>query len=63
MSRISHTESAHPLVEATGLVKTFEDFWLRPKARAVDGIDFEIRPNEILDCLDQMDLGKVPRSN
>ena len=27
-------------VEAVGLTKVFSDFWLRAKARAVDGIDF-----------------------
>ena len=58
MSRTSQTESAHPLVEATGLVKIFEDFWLRSKARAVDGIDFEIRPNEIFGLLGPNGSGK-----
>ena len=58
MSRISSSESSHPLVEATGLVKTFEDFWLRSKARAVDGIDFEIRPNEIFGLLGPNGSGK-----
>ena len=32
-----------PVVQAVGLTKMFRDFWQRPKARAVNGIDFEIR--------------------
>ena len=37
------SEQARPIVEAIGLTKDFSDFWMRSKARAVDGIDFEIR--------------------
>ena len=33
-----------PVVQAVGLTKMFRDFWQRPKARAVNGIDFEIKP-------------------
>ena len=33
-----------PVVQAVGLTKMFRDFWCRPKARAVNGIDFEIKP-------------------
>ena len=33
-----------PVVRAVGLTKVFRDFWGRPKARAVNDIDFEIRP-------------------
>ncbi len=47
-----------PIVEASGLVKTFRDFWMRDKARAVDGIDFEIRPNELFGLLGPNGSGK-----
>ncbi len=47
-----------PVVEASGLVKTFRDFWMRDKARAVDGIDFEIRPNELFGLLGPNGSGK-----
>ena len=43
--------SIQTVVEAEGLVKTFSDFWLRAKARAVDGVTFEIRPHEIFGLL------------
>ncbi len=50
--------ASQPIVEAVGLVKVFDDFWLRAKARAVDGIDFEIRPNEIFGLLGPNGSGK-----
>ncbi len=50
--------SQQPIVEAAGLVKVFDDFWMRAKARAVDGIDFEIRPNEIFGLLGPNGSGK-----
>lgn len=50
--------NAPGIVEAAGLVKTFRDFWMRDKARAVDGIDFEIRPNELFGLLGPNGSGK-----
>jgi ABC-type multidrug transport system ATPase subunit len=38
-------------VQAVGLTKVFTDFWMRAKAVAVDGIDFEIRQHEIFGLL------------
>jgi len=38
-----NTNPAEVVVRATGLTKVFKDFWGRPKARAVDNVDFEIR--------------------
>ena len=40
-----------PVVRAVGLTKVFRDFWGRPKARAVNDIDFEIRPGEVVGLL------------
>ena len=50
--------SGMPIVEAAGLTKVFSDFWMRAKARAVDNIDFEIRPNEIFGLLGPNGSGK-----
>ena len=47
-----------PIVEAVGLSKVFRDFWMRTKARAVDHIDFEIRPGEIFGLLGPNGSGK-----
>ena len=47
-----------PIVQAVGLTKVFRDFWMREKARAVDGIDFEIHPNEIFGLLGPNGSGK-----
>ena len=46
------------VVEAAGLTKVFTDFWMRAKARAVDGIDFEIRRHEIFGLLGPNGSGK-----
>ncbi len=46
------------IVEAVGLTKVFSDFWLRAKARAVDGIDFDIRRGEIFGLLGPNGSGK-----
>ena len=45
-------------VQAVGLTKVFTDFWMRAKAVAVDGIDFEIRQHEIFGLLGPNGSGK-----
>jgi ABC-2 type transport system ATP-binding protein len=49
---------AEKIVQAIGLTKVFSDFWMRAKARAVDGIDFEIRRGEIFGLLGPNGSGK-----
>ncbi len=41
-----------------GLTKVFKDFWNRPKARAVDGVDFEVRRGEVFGLLGPNGSGK-----
>jgi ABC-2 type transport system ATP-binding protein len=46
------------VVVARGLTKVFKDFWGRDKARAVDGVDFSIRPGEVFGLLGPNGSGK-----
>lgn len=47
-----------PVVEAVGLCKIFRDFWGRPKARAVNGIDFTVRQGQVFGLLGPNGSGK-----
>lgn len=52
------TSNSVSVVSATNLRKIFYDFWRRPKVKAVDGIDFEIRPGEVYGLLGPNGSGK-----
>jgi ABC-2 type transport system ATP-binding protein len=46
------------VVSVRGLTKVFKDFWNRPKARAVDNIDFDVRRGEVFGLLGPNGSGK-----
>ncbi|MEW6301971.1 MAG: ABC transporter ATP-binding protein [Verrucomicrobiota bacterium] len=46
------------VVSVRGLTKTFKDFWGRPKARAVDNVDFQVRRGEVFGLLGPNGSGK-----
>ncbi len=47
-----------PIVTVRGLTKIFKDFWGRPRARAVDNVDFEVRRGEVFGLLGPNGSGK-----
>ena len=51
-------ESREAVVVVRGLTKIFKDFWGRPKARAVDNVDFEVRRGEVFGLLGPNGSGK-----
>jgi ABC-2 type transport system ATP-binding protein len=46
------------IVSVRGLTKVFKDFWGRPKAKAVDNVDFEVRQGEVFGLLGPNGSGK-----
>jgi ABC-2 type transport system ATP-binding protein len=50
--------SGEVVVSVRGLTKVFKDFWNRPKARAVDNVDFEVRRGEVFGLLGPNGSGK-----
>jgi len=50
--------STEVIVAVRGLTKIFKDFWGRPKARAVDNVDFEVRRGEVFGLLGPNGSGK-----
>ena len=57
-SAIRNPQSGEVIVAVRGLTKIFKDFWGRPKARAVDNIDFEVRRGEVFGLLGPNGSGK-----
>ncbi len=50
--------SSEVIVSVRGLTKVFKDFWGRPKARAVDNVDFEVKRGEVFGLLGPNGSGK-----
>ncbi len=57
-STIRQPPTAEAVVAVRGLTKVFKDFWGRPKARAVDNVDFEVRRGEVFGLLGPNGSGK-----
>lgn len=51
-------QSADVVVSVRGLTKVFKDFWGRPKARAVDNVDFDVKRGEVFGLLGPNGSGK-----
>jgi len=65
MSAVAESPSAQAvpkdgktIVSVRGLTKIFKDFWGRPKAKAVDNVDFEVRQGEVFGLLGPNGSGK-----
>ena len=57
-SPIANPKSAEVVVSVRGLTKVFKDFWNRPKALAVDNVDFDVRRGEVFGLLGPNGSGK-----
>ena len=57
-SEIGNRKSEEVVVSVRGLTKVFKDFWNRPKARAVDNVDFDVRRGEVFGLLGPNGSGK-----
>ena len=57
-SATRNTQPAETIVAVRGLTKIFKDFWGRPKAKAVDNVDFEVRRGEVFGLLGPNGSGK-----
>jgi ABC-2 type transport system ATP-binding protein len=51
-------KAGQTIVAVRGLTKIFKDFWGRPKAKAVDNVDFEVRRGEVFGLLGPNGSGK-----
>jgi ABC-2 type transport system ATP-binding protein len=58
MSAAEIKSNGEVVVSVRGLTKVFKDFWNRPKARAVDNVDFEVRRGEVFGLLGPNGSGK-----
>src|ERR1044071_2024883 len=57
-STLGVPHSTEVIVAVRGLTKIFKDFWGRPKARAVDNVDFEVHRGEVFGLLGPNGSGK-----
>ena len=58
MNPVQDLKSDEVIVSVRGLTKVFKDFWNRPKARAVDNVDFDVHRGEVFGLLGPNGSGK-----
>src|SRR5215472_16686834 len=58
LTTASKPDLGEVVISVRGLTKVFKDFWGRPKARAVDDVDFEVRRGEVFGLLGPNGSGK-----
>lgn len=58
MAEQTENQQSSPVIEARGLTKVFKDFWGRPKAKAVNGIDFTVNSGHVFGLLGPNGSGK-----
>jgi ABC-2 type transport system ATP-binding protein len=52
-------EDSRPVdIKCVGVTKIFRDFWMRPRVRAVDGVDLEVRRGQVYGLLGPNGSGK-----
>src|SRR5215472_1786794 len=58
LTTASKPDLGEVVISVRGLTKVFKDFWGRPKARAVDNVDFEVKRGEVFGLLGPNGSGK-----
>ena len=57
-SQAQSEKAGDVVISVRGLTKVFKDFWGRPKAKAVNNVDFEVRRGEVFGLLGPNGSGK-----